>query len=294
MSDGRLSFSQVCLWLFLSMLCTGTTATVGWLYFQHIKQLRYQDDQYRIIALVQTGPEKEALKTVFLEELLDLSVDKPANLFRFNTQAAERKLLECPLIKKAVVKKIKPGTLYIDYSIRQPIAFLADYSNTAIDAEGVLIPFTPFFTPKKIPEITLGVALPEGEVWGTQMSGRGIKLAFDLLEQVNSLCCSQTSYLRKVDVNKAFADSYGQRQLVVVIEDWFEKEQEGRSVLCIFPRILRLSTANYLQELKDYLVLRDQLQQQELQQVVDSTNDLVRADPMIIDMRIAQIAFLKE
>lgn len=290
----KISFGKAILLIVLSVFLVSGSAFLGWAYLVHVRQLRAADDNYKVVAVIQTGPEKEALKTVYLEELLGLSVDRPFNLYSLDTQEMEKVLLESPLIKKVSVKKIKPGTLYIDYSIRQPVAYIGDYTNTAIDADRTLIPFKPFFTPKKIPEIYLGLDLPTQRLWGESVSGDRIILAFKLLDEISQLFSSEMTYIRKIDVSKAYADSYGQRQVVVVIEDWFEREFEGRSILCICPRILRLSTAHYHRELEYFMVLKDYFRQQEMEQIVDDTLPVVKADPMTIDMRIPQLAFFKE
>ena len=87
------------------MLISGSAA-LCLLYYQHISAQSAQDDRYEIIAIVQTCPQNETLKGVYLAELLNLSVDQPTNLFRFKTKEAVRKLLQCPMIKNASVKKI--------------------------------------------------------------------------------------------------------------------------------------------------------------------------------------------
>ena len=106
--------------------------------------------------IVQTGPCKEALDSEYLIEVLDLSVDKPALFKTFDTKAAEDKLYADSLIEQVAVKKIKPNMVYIDYTLRKPIAKASDFYNAALDKEGVLFPIHPFFSPKKLPEIYLG------------------------------------------------------------------------------------------------------------------------------------------
>lgn len=279
--------------ILLSVLLVSGTATLGWGYFQYIRHLRETDNQYKIIAVVQTGPEKEALKSVYLEELLDISVDRPSNLYKFNTRAAEAKLLRSPLIKKAVVKKVRPGTLYIDYSVRQPVAYVGDFSNTAIDEEGTLIPFKPFFTPKKIPEFYLGISeMPQ--VWGATLRDQRGELALNLLKLLSEQEHFKHSNVKRIDVSRAYADSYGQRQVILMIEDWYERVVEGHSILCISPRILRLSTENYKDELQQFRLLQEFLQRQESQQIIDAKQAIVKAEPMVIDMRIPQLAYFQE
>src|SRR5258708_979144 len=78
------------------------------------KTRRYTSDRYKITAIVQTGPEKEALRTVYLAELLGLSVDAPKNLYSIDLKKAQMALLSSPLIAKAKVRRMPPNTLYID------------------------------------------------------------------------------------------------------------------------------------------------------------------------------------
>ncbi len=72
------------------------------------KGAEINDDQYHIVSLIQNNPQSDALKTVYLAELLELSLDRPVNLYQLNIQEATQKLLNHPLIKKATIKKFYP------------------------------------------------------------------------------------------------------------------------------------------------------------------------------------------
>ncbi|BBI18369.1 FtsQ-type POTRA domain-containing protein [Neochlamydia sp. S13] len=86
-------------------LAISGSASGGLIYYKYIKRQRLYNSQYNIVAIAQTTPDKEPLKTAYLAELLNLSIDQPTNIFRFNTQAAQQKLLNSPLITHAYVKK---------------------------------------------------------------------------------------------------------------------------------------------------------------------------------------------
>jgi len=273
-------------WILLNTICISGTAFLGWYYFQHDRQGRLHDPKFDLVAIVQTGPEKEVLKTEYLAELLDLSIDRPTNLYRFSTQEARSKLLASPLIKEAEVKKIAPGTVYIDYAIRKPVAFLSDYTNTALDAEGNLFPVKPFFTPKRLPEIYLGFDQDEsiseewkGEgatPWGRQLKQSKAVLALSLLTLISKHCCSEKSHLRRIDVSRAFASAYGKRQIVIVMEDLISESEPAFSY---YTRIMRLSTENFRQDLANYLVLHERF-----------INNV--PEHKIIDLRLSSLAFL--
>ncbi len=293
-TNQRLSLIKALFYVLISTVgFSGSAYLVLW-YYSHIRQVRMQNEAYNIKAIVQTGPEKEALKTIYLAEQLGLSVDHPTNLYAFNAATAEKKLLSNPVIKAASVKKVFPDTVYIDYTIRKPVAFLADFTNTAMDEEGILFPFQPFFTPKNFPEIFIGLSpdLATGTIWGRPLKGEKIQLAMDVLKHLQQ-CCPVSSTIKKIDVSRIDAASDGQRQIVVLMEDRQEREKEGKSVLYIYPRLLRLPAADYQAGLREFVVLRDYLLQKEAQKELDASQKVVKAPVTFIDLRIPQLAFVK-
>ncbi len=90
--------------------------------------------------IVQTGPQKENLKTAFFAEILQLSKDKPTLQKNFDLKKAAHLLASHPIIEKAEVEVFADGSLYIDYIARHPIAMLADFENTAMDKNGLAFP----------------------------------------------------------------------------------------------------------------------------------------------------------
>lgn len=207
-SKKKMSLRRAIFWIFLSTLfISGTSATGIW-YYWNLKSVSENDPKYNIIAIVQRGPDKDILKTEYLAELLDLSLDRPTNLNKLSVQDAKNKLLQSPLIQSVTLKKVKPGTLYIDYRVRKPVAYLADYSNTALDEKGYIIPFAPFFTPKKLPEVVCG--FPNECKWGEILKGEQIQWALNLIKQQPNV--------RRIDLSQCRASSLGQREIVLVLE----------------------------------------------------------------------------
>lgn len=278
---GYIPFKRAVGYIILSLLLVSGSVS-GLLYY--IKQIiteRERDPKFNVVALAQKNSEKERLSTVYLAELLDLSRDHPSNLYQFNVKEGQHKLEDSPLIKEATIKKIKPGTLFIQYKMRLPIALLGDYTNTGIDEEGVLIPLHPFFSKKKLPVMHLGISAfedddsgTEGErgKWGNPVVSPRMELALELLHYLAFYCPEKTE-LREIDVAKAFALSYGQRQIVIVLE---EKEKPNAKI------ILRLSTHNYKQELANFLALRV------------LWNGKERGELSVIDLRIPHLAFVSQ
>jgi hypothetical protein len=289
----KVPLNKALVWILVSVGLISGSAFFGVIYYQHIKELYGNDDQFRIVAVVQTTPEQESLKTVYLAELMDLSVDRPLNLYRFNGRDARRKLLASPLIKEARVKRIRPGTVYVDYSLRKPIAFLSDYTNTALDAEGFAFPFKPFFTPKRLPEIILGVPIGEksvtNSIWGQQIKSKEMELALGLMQHLQKIGGIEASFVRSIDVSDAFATSLGQRQIVLVLEEQIEKNLNGKVIFQTLPQIVRLNSEHYKQSLANYKILREEIGKQD--DLVD-TSVIKKLPTRIIDLRLPHLGYI--
>jgi hypothetical protein len=288
--------------IILSVVIVSGSSFLSVIYYNHLKERKKNDPKYQIVALVQTSPEAEGLKTVYLAELLELSIDIPTNLYAFNSQEAIKKLLASPVIKEATITKISPGTLWVDYSLRKPIAILGDYSNTMIDREGIPFPINPFFTPKRLPEIFLGKLEEEGAedaggekkfVWGMKIEGKRLRLAAALLDFFNQHFSNGTTRLERIDVSKAFSLSYGQRQIALILEDSSEKMVNGKPLLCMYPKILRLDTDTYEVQLHHYKALSSHLRQNEILPPNSFSDEVFYANTMLIDLRIPDLAFMQ-
>lgn len=147
----RIPITRAFFAIFLSILLISGSGLMIELYYLHVKQHRYQNEKYTIKALIPVTSSKDQLQIKLLKELLGLSNVRSAQLYRFNTKRAEQKLLSFPLIKKVTIKKKHPDTLLIEYQLREPVAYLGGYENTAIDSSGVLIPIEPYLSPKEWP-----------------------------------------------------------------------------------------------------------------------------------------------
>lgn len=262
-----------------------------WLWSKH-RTDRLRSAAYLITSIIQTGPEKEALKTAYLAELLGLSADQPTHLYAFDTKKGEQKLLASPLISQAKIKRLPPSTIYIDYEVRKPIAWLADYKNTAIDWEGYLFPVAPFFSPKHLPEIYLG--LPDsGVTWQVSIKDPHFQLALEILQFLETAPWKEGLRIKRIDVSSAFASSLGQREIVLFTEEELSLRQEAGEVVCIFPKILRLAPKDYNQQLSNFFSLRRTMIEDYRRQLA-SVKEGGRFAPRIIDLRIPQLAFVEK
>jgi hypothetical protein len=69
----------------------------------------------------------------------------------------ENKLKEFPIFDKIQAHILSTGELEIAYDLKKPQFLLADFTNLAIDPKGSIFPLRPFFPPKKIPQVYLGI-----------------------------------------------------------------------------------------------------------------------------------------
>jgi hypothetical protein len=245
-----------------------------------------QDTHVR--SIVQTGPQKEALKTEYLAEVLGISADRPPEASALDIKKLRARLLASPLISRATVCILKPNLLYIDYTVRQPIAYLADAENVALDREGIPFPFAPFFSPKNLPAIYLGLT-PFGKnqalfPWGSSLKGQHLDLAFDILASL-----TEDLHVTWIDTSQAFSESFGKREIVLGVEDPLYLEPEETK---IFPRLLRLSPADYAKQLGNYLALRKTLLEEEREALGPDAPR--RAPVRVVDLRIPNLAFVDE
>lgn len=206
-----------------------------------------------IKVIAQTGPIKEGLKTDFLAEILGLSVDKPICL---SLEEVEEVLEKNPLIKKVSASYLNPETLYIDYTLRKPVFALIDFENTALDLEGRLFPLNPYFTPKKLPELYLG--LKEIIPFEKSLEGEELALARHLYHLLKG-------EINRIDLSHISESSLGKREIIVTLKLPNEAKH-----------ILRLSTKRYREELCDY---------RSLKRVVSEGN-------FVIDLRVPELAYL--
>lgn len=287
-----------------STLATAALSTGGYHIWKKWTQHRLMDERNFVAAIVQTGPEREALKTTFLAAILDLSADRPVSLYAIDPAEAEKKLLACPLISDAKVRRVPPGTLYIDYTVRKPIARLADYQNTGLDREGCIFPIAPFHSPKNLPEIYLG--LPpfgspadeqgrSGGEWQKPLQNKHLQLALEILHLLDGAPWKEGMRIGRIDVSNAFAMSAGLKEIVLMTEDELTFREKEGEIVCRFPKILRLPIKDYAQQLGNFLSLRRTMLEDYRRQVVERhyTGSPVQFEPRIIDLRIPKTAYVQ-
>lgn len=286
--DKPLPLIKALYWIALSiLLVNGSSYLLLQGYFLWRTQKQAFQQAY-IHTIVQTGPQKEALKTDYLVQLLDLSQSYPQKIQDFDFKKAKEKLLSSPVIKEVEIKTLDLGTLYIDYSIRQPIGLFYDFENRAIDEQWNVFPLVPFFSPKNLPEVYLGTSTP------CVKQTPKAELALNLLKLMEE--SKQKLNIRRIDVSKAFEKSYGRQEIVLLLEDEIIAKTGQQKIHYFLPQYLRLSRNNYAQALGNYLKLREELLKKEEEKLpaFEGGQTAIRLKCKIIDLRLEQLAFINE
>lgn len=293
-----LSLRQAIAWILLSILFITVPITLGVGLYRYIRTVRIHDPTYNITTLLLDSKGDLGLDPILIAELLNLSFDEPQNLYRFSSKEAQKKLLAFPVIEEAHVHKLVPGSLMVTYRLRQPLALIGDFSNTAVDHKGIPFPWQPFYKEEQLPTIYLGLRIRESSkstashIWGQKLNGRRIELAIKVLESLKQSIASETVTVKSVDVSQAFALSYGQKEIVVTLDESRYIPLNGRPVLAHFPRILRLSLHHYQSELANYQNLCYYLQKNEKIPNAEQLARVGHAPALVVDLRIPQLAFL--
>lgn len=288
----KLSIHRALTWIGLSVAIVNGFAYLTIQGYFYWKEEKKQPLFSAVTTIIQTGPQKEALKTDYLAQLVGLSKNRPHLMKESDLKNARERLLTSPVIKEAELKVLNSGVLYIDYTVRQPIALLYDFENMAIDEDKTLFPLNPFFSPKNLPEIYLGL----GSTGHKSLEGAKVELAFAVLKLINEPSVKDFVNLRRIDVSKAFERSYGRQEIVLIVEDEMISKIGEQEVHYYLPQYLRLSRKKYAQELGNYLQLREELlkkEEEKLKLPVAGETSIV-LNPKIIDLRLAQLAFIDE
>lgn len=295
------SMRQALFCLIGSTVCTLALSLTGYSVWKGQRNKKLCREEYKVAAIVQTGPEKEVLKTAYLAELMGLSSDEPLSLYALDLKKAQEKLLASPLIQSAKLKRLPPNSVYVDYEVRQPIAWLSDYQNTAVDKDGYLFPAAPFLSPKEIPEIYLGLPAfgasedkfgRKGGQWRAPLSDPYFAMAAEILHFLEGSQWKEGLHVKRIDVSNAFAPSLGQREVVLFTEEEIIIRQNEQEKICIFPKILRLSPKEYAQQLNNFFALKKTMLEDYRRQLAASQEG-GRFAPRIIDLRIPQLAFVE-
>ncbi len=272
-----------------TLVISGTTYAICFGYWKW-KEGKLSDPKYIITSIIQTGPQKEKLPFSYLAELLSLSKDKPTSLYGFSCKKAEEKLSHSPFIQKAKVSKIFPKSIYVDLTLRKPIAKVYDFQGYVIDKEGVLFPA---LKEENLTEIFFGLPKKEKKIFGKKLEGKKWQIYKDLKMLLDHYPFLQ---MKRIDLSRALNRSLGKREIILLLSDQLDMDMLGKQVTLHFPKYLRMGHKNYSQQLANFLVLRERIHQDYRKQVrrLGQLSQEITFAPKVIDMRIGELAFVEK
>ncbi|NGX27836.1 MAG: hypothetical protein K940chlam1_00005 [Candidatus Anoxychlamydiales bacterium] len=288
----KLKLSQAFFWIILSTIIFSSFNFFVFFQIKKYKQNKYKDEKYNIKKIYQSN--QVSLDVNYLSELMHLSTDNPTNIFLFDEVKAQKKLLSSPLIIDANIKKNKPDCLSLDLKIRHPKALLYDYDNIAIDEEGFIFFLKPFFNNLDLPSVYLDLGRFSGL---KKIEKKEATLALDILQKLQTSGFSDLAKIKLLDTSRAFIRSYGKREVLLQIDEQINAYKDQKNVKLVFPTILRLSQNNLLEQISNYISLREKIlkdYENQLKHISDPSQDVVTFKPKTIDLRISKLAFIDQ
>lgn len=277
----KIPLFRACFYIFLSIFLVSGSTHLGLQWYLCHYFPKVNNDKPKISYIIQTNPGREKLSTALLAKMTGF-YEKGE---RLSVKKAQENLKKSPIIKEATIKQISKDTLYIDYLMRTPIAFLYDFENIAIDAEGVLFPFYPFYAPKKLPYVYLGLKQKFEEMDTCQLEEDLFKHARSIILATKPLVLEKKLSLERIDLSRIKEKSLGKREIILSIQSrpkWSEANEQVH-------HYLRISTNNYLQDLGNYFKVLDDL---------SNTPKELRSDSddcsSVIDLRLSDTAIIKK
>lgn len=259
----------------------------GWQLYEYLLSQRIADPRYHVRYITQ---KKNELPVMLLAELLGLSREKPIPIDLVSAKRAEKCLETNFLITKAVVEKLEPDTLRVDVSLRQPIARVGDIEDAAVDRAGILFPLNPFYPPKRLCTLYLGLDT-ETCCWGARLAGERFEKALAVYDFLSKRAIECGLWAERIDTARAFETSLGRSEIVVHFEEHSHKDLGKSRALLIHRWIVRLPTDGYEKRWRDMRLLCEKLREEHSAQCKEAGRFVF--DPRILDLRIADLGFVQ-
>ena len=288
----KLNFSKVLFWIVTSVFIFSLFNVFLYSQIKKWKRNRLVLKKYDI-EVVSHNVQQNMLDTNYLSELLDLSWDNQTNIFAFDDKKALETLKASPLIKEVSIKKLKPNNIFVEYSLRKPIAILYDFENTAIDSEGFIFPLKPFYKDKNLPTIYLNLEKFDGF---KKIENRKTALALSLINKLKSSGFSDLVKINTIDTSRIHFKSYGKREIILSLQEEIRFFKNQKEHIITFPVLLRLGMNNFSTQISNYLSLRKQMLNDYEKQLVkiDDLPDTLNFSSKTIDLRISKLAFIDQ
>ena len=235
----KISLSRALLYISLSVVIIWGSLFVSVWYWKKTLLLRNNDSHSLVSAIVQTKTQQDTLSCSYLAEILNFSQDKPSNIYTLDVASLNKTLNAYPVVAEAFITKMLPDTLHIAYTLKEPIAYLADYDNIVVDAYKHVFPLRPFFSHKRLPKLYTGLTLQKNFL-EEPIEDNACALALKVLSFLENM---QEPYFRvlHIDTKDVFSESLYRGQMVVSLECAYENN--------VFQVLIRCTAKKYEEQL---------------------------------------------
>lgn len=202
--------------------------------------------------------------TLDIEMLESVINCRNKRFFSYSTKQGLQRIQATRLVSSAKLKKRYPKTLVLEYTARQPLAWIGDYHNMAFDENRVVFPVEPYFPPLDLPEIYFGLdKLPEDRL---------DENLYDLAKQFLDEFSFKPFRVSIVDLRGFAKEQFGQKEIAVHVVEGKKKW------------LLRLLVENWKSQLELFFKNKEFLQTQ-----VDP-----ECDQYLVDLRLDQLAYISD
>jgi len=192
------------LWVGLS-ICIVSLPVYLYLFVQKEKTPIY------LTTLIQKTHGLDSVSARFFSDYLGLyPYGMPLKIKRLDAKKIEKKLRDFPIFQDVDVEFTPQGELLVTYDLRKPLFYLRDYNNCALDFEGRVLPLVPFYSPKKLPHIYLGL---QRLLWN---QSHDIELASSIIRYFNHDRL-QLFELKLIDLSKLKALVPSHREVILTL-----------------------------------------------------------------------------
>lgn len=229
----KISYLQAIAFIFLMTILVSGTALAASVYHKYQIKSRQKNPKYYVKKIVQKT-EGPSLDSMYIAEILGLSIDMPTNIYQLHPEYAKAYLEKSPVILEAKVQKILPDTVEVNYRTPLPIAYLFDITNTAISPEGYLFPVEPFFSPKKLPKIYLGLNRDTvcEKYWGGYIDTLSSRCAIEILQYITESNFHAFFDTLFIDTSMIHLEDLFSRQIIMVMQT--KKIREAVPFRCLW------------------------------------------------------------
>lgn len=219
--------------LFVSLLFWG--AILGTYSFQKMQnQRRIHDEKLTLKKIAARSRTVDKVPLYWLASCCSVTRGDP--LFSIDPQVVKERILSCKSFSDAKVWRLLPSTLGIEYTLRNPVGFLAGFRNVCFDEKGVLFFLIPYFSPKKLPKVVLPLERSEqgslDELQRKVDACREKDIAIQLIPIISSVASSYKMAVETIDLSLKNHPNIFRREIILVFSRSWGKKGEYVYVRC--------------------------------------------------------------